>query len=188
VDCAVNHPSSKKYYNPKKCEDCQIKVPHFGLLIEGPTHAISKGKARWCGLCAKAHEGAIDVGRRKCETCQMKQPSFGFAADGKARWCSACSKEHEGAKDVLNSREYKHVRGATKDKDRVAETHARLTAQITAQKEQLEVAAKAVDWLEAKLQIYEACQGALPFAAADFRARAVLFLDDLRRCACNASQ
>jgi hypothetical protein len=122
-------------------------------LIEGPTHALSKGKARWCGICAKAHEGAIDIGRRKCETCQVKTPSFGFVSDGKARWCSACSKEHEGTKDVLNNKEYKHVRVATRDKDRVAETHARLTAQNAEQKKQLEMAGKTVDWLEAKLEI-----------------------------------
>jgi hypothetical protein len=35
----------------KKCEDCQLKVPSFGLPAEG--------KKRWCSGCAKAHAGAV---------------------------------------------------------------------------------------------------------------------------------
>ena len=37
----------------KKCEDCQLKQPSFGLPAEGRT--------RWCSGCAKAHAGAEDV-------------------------------------------------------------------------------------------------------------------------------
>ena len=37
----------------KKCEDCQLKVPSFGLPAEG--------KKRWCSGCAKAHAEAVDI-------------------------------------------------------------------------------------------------------------------------------
>eukprot|EP01050_Picozoa_sp_SAG11_P023785 SAG11_NODE_4887_length_1733_cov_1.990208_2_plen_319_part_01 len=35
----------------KKCEDCGLKFPGFGLP--------SESKKRWCGTCAKAHDGAV---------------------------------------------------------------------------------------------------------------------------------
>jgi hypothetical protein len=45
----------------KKCEECQLKQPSFGLLAEG--------KTRWCSGCAKGHVGAVDVVTKKCEEC-----------------------------------------------------------------------------------------------------------------------
>jgi hypothetical protein len=43
--------------NSKKCEDCSLKLPSFGLPAEG--------KKRWCAGCAKAHAGAVSVNRKK---------------------------------------------------------------------------------------------------------------------------
>jgi hypothetical protein len=39
----------------KKCEDCELKAPRFGLP--------SEGKKRWCAGCAKAHVGAVGDGK-----------------------------------------------------------------------------------------------------------------------------
>ena len=68
----------------KKCEDCQLKMPSFGL----PAH----GKKRWCGGCAKAHAGVVKANNKKCEDCQLKRPSFGLMAEGKKRWRSGGEK------------------------------------------------------------------------------------------------
>jgi hypothetical protein len=73
----------------KKCEDCKVKQPKFGLPAEG--------KSRWCSGCAKRHEGAVNIANKKCEGCGLKQPSFGLSSDGgKTRWCSGCAKGHQG--------------------------------------------------------------------------------------------
>jgi hypothetical protein len=58
---------------------------------------------RWCGGCANAHAGAVDVDRKKCEGCQLKLPSFGLPAEGKRRWCSGCAKGHAGVVDFYGS-------------------------------------------------------------------------------------
>ena len=42
---------------PKRCEDCALKVPNFGLPAEG--------RKRWCGGCAKAHAGVRIQGSNK---------------------------------------------------------------------------------------------------------------------------
>ena len=41
---------------PRRCEDCALKAPNFGLLAEG--------KKRWCAGCAKAHAGAQSMDTR----------------------------------------------------------------------------------------------------------------------------
>ena len=75
----------------KKCEDCGLKQPTFGLPAEG-------GRKRWCGGCAKGHAGAAAVGRTMCEGCGLKQPNFGLPAEGgRKRWCGGCAKGHAGA-------------------------------------------------------------------------------------------
>jgi hypothetical protein len=61
-------------------------------------------KKRWCGGCAKAHAGAVDVNNKKCEGCQLKGANFGLPAEGKARWCSGCAKRHAGAVVVNNKK------------------------------------------------------------------------------------
>ena len=38
----------------KKCEDCKLKQPSFGLLAECAVVV----RRRWCADCAKAHPGA----------------------------------------------------------------------------------------------------------------------------------
>ena len=81
----------------KKCEDCQLKRPSFGLLAEG--------KSRWCAGCAKGHAGAVDLANKKCEGCQLKRSSFGLLAEGKKRrWCAGCAKGHAGAVDLVNKK------------------------------------------------------------------------------------
>ena len=78
----------------KKCEDCQLKLPSFGLPAEGT------GRWRWCGGCAKGHAGAVDISHKKCEDCGLKQPHFGLPAEGKTRWCCGCAKAHKGAENI----------------------------------------------------------------------------------------
>jgi hypothetical protein len=69
--------------NKNKCEGCRLKQANFGLPGEGA--------ARWCGGCAKAHAGAVDVKHKKCEGCKLKLPSFGLPGKGKKqRWCGDC--------------------------------------------------------------------------------------------------
>ena len=70
---------------PKMCEDCEAKHAGFGLGTEK--------KRRWCGACAKAHDGAMClVSRRMCEDCEAKHAGFGLGTDKKRRWCGACAK------------------------------------------------------------------------------------------------
>jgi hypothetical protein len=77
----------------KKCEGCQLKQAHFGLL--------SDGKKRWCGGCAKGHMGAVNVDSNKCEGCRAKQPLYGLPSEGKKpRWCGGCAKGHTGVADL----------------------------------------------------------------------------------------
>ena len=91
--CAKGHVEAV-YVSKKKCEDCQLKLPSFGLPGDGK-------KRRWCFGCAKGHAGAVDVANKKCEGCGLKQPSFRLLGDGKTfRWCSGCAKGHAGAVDV----------------------------------------------------------------------------------------
>ena len=74
----------------KMCEDCGEKRPNWGLMEEK--------KKRWCGPCAKSHEGAVYITAQKmCEDCGKKQPSFGHLDIHKKRWCGPCAKSHEGA-------------------------------------------------------------------------------------------
>ena len=65
------------------------QASNFGLLAEG--------KRRWCGGCAKAHAGAVDVSSKKCEDCELSQPNFGLPAEGTTRWCGGCAAGHDGA-------------------------------------------------------------------------------------------
>ena len=60
--CAKGHPGSVSFDN-RKCEDCKLLIPSFGLP--------SEGKPRWCAACAKAHAGADDVTNKRCEDCQV---------------------------------------------------------------------------------------------------------------------
>jgi hypothetical protein len=85
---AMNTVSTKNLKGRKRCEDCQLKAPSFGLR--------SEGKERWCSGCAKAHEGSVNVKHKMCEGCGLKQPTFGLPG-GKARWCGGCAKGNEGA-------------------------------------------------------------------------------------------
>jgi hypothetical protein len=73
-----------------------VKQPTFGLPAEG--------KKRWCGGCAKAHAGAVDVHSKKCEGCGLKKPIFGLPAEEKKRWCSGCAQGHAGAEDLVNKK------------------------------------------------------------------------------------
>jgi hypothetical protein len=77
----------------KMCEDCELKHAKFGLVVEE--------KRWWCSGCAKAHDGAVDVGHKMCEDCELKQAKFGLVG-GKRQWCSGCAKAHDGAVDVAN--------------------------------------------------------------------------------------
>jgi hypothetical protein len=72
--------------NTKKCEDCQLKAPSFGLPAEG--------KARWCGGCAKAHTGAVDVVIERKRWC-----------DGVCMQCAnpAIKKRHTCGRQVISS-------------------------------------------------------------------------------------
>jgi hypothetical protein len=76
----------------KKCEECQLKQPTFGLP--------SDRTKRWCSGCAKGHAGAVNVVDKKCEECQLKIPNFGLPAEGKKRWCFGCAKGHAGAVNI----------------------------------------------------------------------------------------
>lgn len=74
----------------------QVKRANFGLP--------SDRARRWCGTCASAHEGAIDVVNKRCEDCQKKRPNFGMPSEKKARWCHGCSQKHEGSTNVVSKR------------------------------------------------------------------------------------
>jgi hypothetical protein len=74
----------------------QVKRANFGL----PSDRLR----RWCGTCARQHEGAIDVVNKRCEDCQKKRPNFGMPEERKARWCHGCSQKHEGAENVVSKR------------------------------------------------------------------------------------
>eukprot|EP01044_Picomonas_judraskeda_P010663 COSAG03_NODE_1390_length_4180_cov_3.362411_3_plen_256_part_00 len=78
------------------CMDCKVKRANFGL----PNDRLR----RWCGTCARQHEGAIDVVNKRCEDCQKKRPNFGMPDERKARWCHGCSQKHEGAENVVSKR------------------------------------------------------------------------------------
>ena len=70
---------TKRKGRHKMCEDCSMKQPSFGLPAEG--------KVRWCGGCAKAHAGVVNVNARnkKCEDCSLKQSTFGIPVEGKKK-------------------------------------------------------------------------------------------------------
>ena len=80
------------------CEDCEAKHAGCGLGTDK--------KRRWCGACAKAHEGAMYLisGPKMCEDCEAKHAGFGLPAEKKRRWCGACAKSHEGAINLKPSR------------------------------------------------------------------------------------
>ena len=74
----------------RKCEDCLVKAPSFGLS--------SERKRRWCIECATQHEGAVLLKTRTpCEDCKLVDPSFGLLADKKRRWCHGCAVQHKDA-------------------------------------------------------------------------------------------
>jgi hypothetical protein len=91
--CAKAHTGAVNVVN-KKCEDCQLKLPSFGLPSEGTS--VRDRKVRWCSGCSKGHVGAENLVSKRCEGCG-KQASFGLPADGKVRWCVGCAKAHVGA-------------------------------------------------------------------------------------------
>jgi hypothetical protein len=81
------------------CEDCGAQAPSFGLPLldeRSATRGRPRGdnKKRWCAGCAKAHAGAVNVGKQgvMCERCGLNQARFGLPADKKARWCGGCAK------------------------------------------------------------------------------------------------
>ena len=78
------------------CADCGLKRSSFGLP--------SEKRKRWCGPCAKAYPGAINIYSRRCEDCMQHQPSFGLPEDRKLRWCVKCSRKHPGAMNVEKRR------------------------------------------------------------------------------------
>jgi hypothetical protein len=80
----------------KKCEDCQLKQPSFGLPADR--------KKRWCGVCAKGHAGVVNVVMRMCEDCGLKCPSVGLVVERKVRWCSGCAKGHAGTESNVSHR------------------------------------------------------------------------------------
>ena len=89
--CAKSHAGSvqQSRENRKKCEDCGLKVPSFGLE--------SERKVRWCHRCSETHAGSVSLpGKVKlCEDCGLKHPNFGMVdGERKARWCSGCGKAH----------------------------------------------------------------------------------------------
>ena len=86
----------------KKWEDCQLKQPHYGLVLEG--------KTRWCGGCAKAHAGAVDIARKKCEDCKLIMAHFGLPSDGKKRWCAGCAKGHAAGGGGRQAQEVRGLR------------------------------------------------------------------------------
>ena len=78
--------------NIKKCEDCALKQPSYGLPGEGK-------KQRWCTSCAKAHPGAVNKRSNKCEDCMQKAVNYGLSGEGKKqRWCAGCAKAHGGVR------------------------------------------------------------------------------------------
>ena len=79
-----------------KCEDCSLTRPGFGLPAEG--------KRRWCGGCARGHDGAQNVVSKRCEDCALTRPNFGLPAEGRARWCSGCARGHDGAQNLVSKR------------------------------------------------------------------------------------
>ena len=64
----------------RHCESCHLKRAAFGLPVEG--------KTRWCGVCAKVQNGAINLHEKKCEDCGLKQPNYGHPGEGPKRWCA----------------------------------------------------------------------------------------------------
>ena len=74
---------------PRRCEDCALKAPNFGLLAEG--------KKRWCAGCAKAHAGTQNIKRRrKCEDCARcgawrRVLGSGGAACVRRAWLAWCA-------------------------------------------------------------------------------------------------
>ena len=58
--CGACAPAGSVDMVSKKCEDCGLRQPSFGLASEGK-------KKRWCGSCAGQHEGSISVIGKKCE-------------------------------------------------------------------------------------------------------------------------
>ena len=67
------------------CEDCNVRVPHWGYKEER--------MRRWCAKCGQAnHPGSASLSKPKmCEVCEQKQPSYGLPDEGKTRWCANCA-------------------------------------------------------------------------------------------------
>ena len=101
---------NRKQAGARKCEDCGLKAPSFGL--------DSDGLRWWCSGCAKGQAGvtsrmsitackavnyrvqagAVNLTIQKCEGCRLKAASFGLPGEGKKmRWCSDCAKGQAGA-------------------------------------------------------------------------------------------
>jgi hypothetical protein len=105
----------------RMCEDCGQKHASFGL----PRATWTGKKKRWCGSCAKGHEGAVTSFAVMCEDCGQKHASFGVPTETvapsapsaakktktktktktmdadrrgmKIRWCAGCAEGHKGA-------------------------------------------------------------------------------------------
>ena len=54
----------------KKCEDCGLKQPSFGL--PGDVGKRGLKRRRWCSGCADGHEGSVDLASKMCEDCTVK--------------------------------------------------------------------------------------------------------------------
>lgn len=93
LKCAKAH-HSEMYIRrtTKKCEDCTLKNPTYGVL-----QSNGKGKYRWCAKCAhtKHRDEAIRLNfHSKCEDCKKVHMSYGtYDEDGMLhlRWCATCA-------------------------------------------------------------------------------------------------
>ena len=75
--CSDSHKGAFDISN-QKCEDC-IKGIGEGdpTNPKAATHGMpstdrNQKKKRWCGICARAHPGAVDIHSKKCEDCKQK--------------------------------------------------------------------------------------------------------------------
>jgi hypothetical protein len=102
--CAKEQPGAVNVI-AKKCEDCKLKLPSFGLPSDKAKGKARTSGARWCSACAKGHAGAENLVARRCEDCQLKRSSHGLPSEGvtpgTARWCAGCAKGHAGAVDAV---------------------------------------------------------------------------------------
>jgi hypothetical protein len=66
--CAKEHEGAVNVKSTSNCEDCQVKVPNFGIPSEGD-------KRRWCDVCAKGHAGAVNLKTNMCAACGLEPAS-----------------------------------------------------------------------------------------------------------------